>query len=265
MTEQCLARLMKDKNENRGYFGTSKNRFFFEYRCTNLCEGQLCSRCTTWKTTSWQHRGLKKKDPYREYYGLVTEPIPEPFFESEWYQSKVKQVGEPSSGDMARAKKAQEDAKKNVVVQETSVEQKPVPKKRGRKPKQAPVPTPVPVPPVPVPTPDPTPEPPQPPEPQPPAPKPSTKRRTKANVLPKKSQESVYPIQAVEASEPLQDIEVVKILVKPFNYKDTNYFRDASKNKLYSVGKDKRPLAYVGRWNPETETIDTEFPDSDAE
>jgi hypothetical protein len=69
----------------------------------------------------------------------------------------------------------------------------------------------------------------------------------------------------VEASEPLQDIEVVKILVKPFNYKDTNYFRDASKNKLYSVGKDKRPLAYVGRWNPETETIDTEFPDSDAE
>jgi hypothetical protein len=260
MTEQCLARLMKDKQENRGYFGTSKSRFYFEYRCKNSCDGQLCSRCSLWKTTSWQDRGLKKKDPYREYYGLVTEPIPEPFFESEWYQSKVKQVGEPSETDMVRAKKAQDEAKKNIVVQKADpVEEKQTPsepKKRGRKPKQ--VSTPVPVPPVP--TPDPNP----PPSPNPP-PKPSTKRRPKAEPLVKTSQELTYPIQAVEASTPLEDIEIVKILVKPFTYNDTGYFRDVKKNKLYSVGKDKRPLAYIGRWNAETETIDTEFPDSDAE
>ena len=67
------------------------------------------------KTKTWQERGLKKKDPYREYYGLVTEPIPEPFFESDWFESKVKEVGHPSESDMTKAKKAQEDAKKNTV------------------------------------------------------------------------------------------------------------------------------------------------------
>ena len=261
MSEQCLARLMKDKEANRGYFGTTKNRFFFEYRCSNRCEGDLCSRCLSWKTKSWEERGLKKKDPYREYYGLVTEPIPQPFFESEWYESKVKEVGKPSDTDMARAKKAQEEAKNNIIIQapvtKVPVVQEPVEKKkRGRKPKQSPAP------PVPQPTSNPNPEPT--PDPNPP-PKSAGKRRTKTVAIPKKSQESLQQVQAVESSTPLQDIEIVKILVKPFTHNNIAYFRDGRKNKLYSVGKDKRPLAYVGRWNAETETIDTEFPDSDAE
>ena len=269
MTNQCLARLMKDKEANRGYFGATKNRFFFEYRCSNLCEGELCDRCLNWKTQSWKERGLKKKDPYREYYGLLTEPIPQPFFESKWYESKVKEVGQPSEADMTRARKAQEEAKRTIPIQVASsnkVDEKPVveKKKRGR-PKQTPVPKPVPPPPNPNPNPDPTPHPNPEPNPPPPPPKPAGKRRTKSEQLVKKSPETTHQIVAVESNKPLEDIEVIKIVVRPFTHNDTSYFRDANKNKLYSMGKDKRPLAYVGRWNPETETIDTEFPDSDAE
>jgi hypothetical protein len=118
-----------------------------------------------------------------------------------------------------------------------------------------------------VPSPIPPPPPPQPPIPEPdpepdpnPPPKPSEKRRTKHVVS-----KSTVQIQAIEASPQLTDLEIVKIVVRPFQVNETNYFRDVCKNKLYSVGKDKLPSTYMGRWNPETESIDTEFPDSDAE
>ena len=254
MTDQCFGRIMRDKKENRGYFGTTTNRFFFEYRCPNKVEeGELCSRCVSWK-----QKGVNKKDPYRAHYGLVTEPIDKDsrFFGSAWFESKVKQYGQPSEDDMARAKKAQETARKDIVVQAPPVvvEQPPVKtSKRTRKPKQAPAPVPLP-PQPPVPDPEPDPEPPAPPH---PPPKPLRKR----TVNPK----STVQIQAIEASPQLTDLEVIKIVVRPFQVNETNYFRDVTKNKLYSVGKDKRPSTYVGRWNPETESIDTEFPDSDAE
>ncbi len=253
MSNQCFGRIMRDKKENRGYFGTTTNRFFFEYRCPNKVEeGTLCSRCILWK-----QKGMNKKDPYRAHYGLVTEPIDKDsrFFGSTWFESKVKEYGQPSEDDMARAKKAQEVARNGVVVQASLVVEQPPVKtsKRGRKPKQVPVPTPVPPPPQP-PIPDPEPDPNPPPN---PPPKPAQKRVV--NVKP------VVQIQAIEASHQWTDLEIVKIVVRPFQVNDTNYFRNVAKNKLYSVGKDKRPSTYVGRWNPETETVDTEFPDSDAE
>lgn len=264
MTDNCLARRMKDKPQNRGYFGNTKSRFYFEYRCNNPCEGDMCSRCLTMKIKTWEERGLKKRDPYREYYGLVTESIPEPFFDSDWYQSKVKEVGCPSESDMARAKKAQEEAKNNTVqvaVETKAVEPQKEKKKPGRKPKQTP--TPPPVPPTPTPNPNPSPEPN--PDPIPPPPKPAGKRRAKTQPVVEKPRESIKQVQAVEVSPSLEEIEVYKIIVRPFSHNDTSYFRDVKKNKLYSVGKDKRPSTYVGRWDPESEIIDKDFPDSDAE
>ena len=249
---------MRDKKENRGYFPNHR-RFYFEYRCPNTLEqGPLCSRCLSWK-----NKEANKKDPYRIHYGLVTEPLGEdtPFFGSSWFESKLKEYGQPNEDDMAKAKKAQETARKDVVVETKPVvvETKPT-KRRGkatRKPKEAPAPSPLPPPPPqpPIPVPDPEPEP----DPNPP-PKPSEKRRTK----PVGSKPTVQ-VQAIETSPQLTDLEIVKIVVRPFQVNDTSYFRDVCKNKLYSVGKDKRPSVYVGRWNPETESIDTEFPDSDAE
>jgi hypothetical protein len=76
---------------------------------------------------------------------------------------------------------------------------------------------------------------------------------------------SKVEVQAVEGKPFESELEIIKIVVKPFTHNDVAYFRDSTKNKLYSVGKDKRPSTYIGRWDPDTETINTDFPDSDAE
>ena len=58
------------------------------------------------------------------------------------------------------------------------------------------------------------------------------------------------------------DIEYVKLT--PFEVADTIYFRDRKKEKLYKNIKGAIG-PYVGRWDPDTESIHTEVPDSDEE
>jgi hypothetical protein len=58
-------------------------------------------------------------------------------------------------------------------------------------------------------------------------------------------------------------IEYVKLSV--FEVGQATYFRDTNKNKLYKKIKEKGIGAYVGRWNPETDSIVTDIPDSDDE
>ena len=276
MTEQCFGRIIRDGESHRGRF-LDNHRYFLEYRCSNqVKEDQLCSRCLEWRT-----RGVNKKDPYRCHHGFIFETIPEwsHIYEGPWYLSKVASYGQPSESEMARAKKAQVEARKEVemneeVKQEVKEEPK---KKRAYKKKEKPVPAVTglthPVNPAPAVT---GPTHPVNPAPEPvaeavPAPKPVAKpttikkRRTKKEVTKVPEQPNVQ-IQAVEAITPaLTDIEIVKIIVRPFTFNDTAYFLDGKKNKLYSVGKDKRPSSYVGRWNPDLQLIDTDFPDSDAE
>jgi hypothetical protein len=57
-------------------------------------------------------------------------------------------------------------------------------------------------------------------------------------------------------------IEYIKLTV--FDANGTSYFRDAIKNKLYKKVKDKIGV-YVGRWNPDTDSIIADIPDSDEE
>jgi len=57
-------------------------------------------------------------------------------------------------------------------------------------------------------------------------------------------------------------IEYIKLTV--FDANGTLYFRDAIKNKLYKKVKDKIGV-YVGRWNPDTDSIIADIPDSDEE
>lgn len=260
MTDKCFGRIIRWGENSICRFGIkNKNRFYLESRCNKtIVENQLCQECI-------QKRARKHTEPRKNLYGLVSEPLPDDchIFESLWYESKVKEFGIPSESDMARAKKAQEEARKGISIVQPVEEKKEKPK-RGRKAAATVVsqPIPVPVPPQPVPDPDPEPNPPPAP-PNPVPPKPARKRREKKEIV--KEPVVFKQIQAIETSPSLLDIEVVKVVVRPFHYENTDYFRDASKNKLYSVGKDKRPSVYVGRWNPETETVDTEFPDSDCE
>jgi hypothetical protein len=58
-------------------------------------------------------------------------------------------------------------------------------------------------------------------------------------------------------------IEYIKLSL--FEANGSTYFRDTSKNKLYKKIKEKGIGAYVGRWNPDTESIVSDIPDSDDE
>ena len=58
-------------------------------------------------------------------------------------------------------------------------------------------------------------------------------------------------------------IEYVKLSI--FEANGSTYFRDSVKNKLYKKIKEKGIGAYVGRWNPDTDSIVTDIPDSDEE
>ncbi len=58
-------------------------------------------------------------------------------------------------------------------------------------------------------------------------------------------------------------IEYIKLV--PFEIGAATYFRDIKKNKLYKKIKEKGIGAYVGRWNPDTDSIMSDIPDSDEE
>jgi hypothetical protein len=59
------------------------------------------------------------------------------------------------------------------------------------------------------------------------------------------------------------EIEYVKLAV--FEHKSSTYFRDSTKNKLYKKIKDNGIGEYVGRYNPDTDSILSDIPDSDDE
>jgi hypothetical protein len=59
------------------------------------------------------------------------------------------------------------------------------------------------------------------------------------------------------------EIEYVKLQI--FEVGQATYFRDSTKNKLYKKIKEKGIGSYVGRWNPDTDSIQTDIPDSDDE
>lgn len=75
----------------------------------------------------------------------------------------------------------------------------------------------------------------------------------------------VAPVAIESTQDPLEGLEVVLIRVKKMEHDGTSYYLDSNKGKLYSMGADKKPHTYVGRWDPRNEIIDRDFPDSDAE
>jgi hypothetical protein len=59
------------------------------------------------------------------------------------------------------------------------------------------------------------------------------------------------------------EIEYVKLSI--FEHKSSTYFRDSTKHKIYKKIKDNRIGEYVGRYNPDTDSILSDIPDSDDE
>jgi hypothetical protein len=63
----------------------------------------------------------------------------------------------------------------------------------------------------------------------------------------------------------IEDYETEEVLLSIFILDGTVYFRDSKKNKLYRRIKEKTIGQYVGRYDPYTDSIVTDVPDSDDE
>jgi hypothetical protein len=72
-------------------------------------------------------------------------------------------------------------------------------------------------------------------------------------------------IESFEAPLCMNDEDVLVINVRKFEHNGKWYFINSAKDKLYTIGTDGQPFQYHGRYNRESETIDTDFADSDAE
>ena len=264
---QCYGRLVDDIKTGRFADG---HKFHLELRCSRktISGTKLCGMCHE-KTTDFNTRTLsgKKIQHPQVLHGLIDEPIPfeSHIFEGLWYEKRLKDWGEPCAEEMAKGKKAQMEASGGVVAATPEIvvpapaPGPEAPKKRGVKKVALETITE----PVCIPTPAAA-----------PAAIPKKKRELKSAAPVSTHQVKQVPqIQApkieVLAKEAIEtsttDKEILFITVRRFQHNGRQYFLDSKKNKLYTVGIDKRPGVYHGRWNPESETMDTNFPDSDSE
>ena len=239
MASQCLGRLTGEKL----HFGDG-HCFLTEKRCKKMTMGRLCNKCIN-------REPIKKgKKPGNDDHGVVTEEIPplSHIYGSQWYNLNLTSNGNPSSEDMAKAKKAQEEARADIIA---AVSAKAV-KKRTFKVAAtvaAPVPAPEPV---------------QEPE---PVQAPVT-QVVKAKRQPKKiavqTQETVKPLATESVEPPLHDLNCITITVRKIEHNGRKYYLNSDKDKLYTVMPDGGVGKYCGRLDRENDRI-ADFPDSDSE
>ena len=243
MASQCLGRLTGEKL----HFGDG-HCFLTEKRCKKMTMGRLCNKCIN-------REPIKKgKKPGNDDHGIVTDEIPplSHIYGSQWYNLNLTSNGNPSSEDMAKAKKAQEEARADIIA---AVSAKAV-KKRTFKvaatapeavaaPVQAPVQAAV----------------------QAPEAAPVT-QVVKAKRQPKKiavqTQETVKPLATESVEPPLHDLNCITITVRKIEHNGRKYYLNSDKDKLYTVMPDGGVGKYCGRLDRENDRI-AEFPDSDSE
>lgn len=288
----CISRIT-DPSHAR-HFGDGVHKFYLEMRCPQpaLSHQRICQKCTKiYAECKNQFCGLYD-------HGKVNEPVPERshMYGGKWYLEKVKEWGEPPREILALAIQYQENARQGLEIKESEPSMitemsAAEPKKKGRtkvqavaedlKAAAAPQPEDL--------------KPAAPPEDLKPAPKRKTKKveeqaekpKDKPKIAkpkvakPKVTKPKVSPKQTSEASNHKEvaipthmektmeefdtdGFEIEYVSLVPFEVNETNYFRDRKKEKLYKNTKGSIGY-YVGRWDPDTESIHTEVPDSDEE
>jgi len=233
MASQCLGR----RTNERLLFGDGKHYFYTEERCKRKTAGGLCSVCDGGAALE---------------HGIVSEGIPplSHIYGSAWYDLKRTVYGNPSSQDMAKAKKAQEVSSPVISPVTSSAETasptKPV-KKRTFKvaatatevaaaaltEMAAPVAAPV-----------------------------KAKRQPK-KVVQAQPQE-IQPLATESTEPPLQDLPCITISVRKIDHNGRKYYLNSEKDKLYTVQPDGGVGKYCGRLDRENDRI-ADFPDSDSE
>lgn len=227
MALQCVAR----RPNERLQFGDGTHYFYTEERCTKKTDSRLCKKCTGSKNV--------------EDHGTVTDPLPplSHIYESTWYDLKCRVYGSPSKENMAKAKKAQDEARAAVIAAITGVT---VEKKRTFKvavtipapievshaaPVASPVAAPI-----------------------------KAKRQPKKVVL----QQTVQPLATESVEQPLQDLHCITISVRKIEHNGRKYYLNSDKDKLYAIMPDGGVGKYCGRLDRENDRI-ADFPDSDSE
>ena len=243
MASQCLGRLTGEKL----HFGDG-HCFLTEKRCKKMTMGRLCNKCIN-------REPIKKgKKPGNDDHGIVTEEIPplSHIYGSQWYNLNLTSNGNPSSEDMAKAKKAQEEARADIIA---AVSAKAVKKRTFKVAATAPEPVPAPVvaplvaqvvAPVQAPV----------------------TQVVKAKRQPKKiavqTQETVKPLATESVEPPLHDLNCITITVRKIEHNGRKYYLNSDKDKLYTVMPDGGVGKYCGRLDKENDRI-ADFPDSDSE
>ena len=243
MASQCLGRLTGEKL----HFGDG-HCFLTEKRCKKMTMGRLCNKCIN-------REPIKKgKKPGNDDHGIVTDEIPplSHIYGSQWYNLNLTSNGNPSSEDMAKAKKAQEEARADIIA---AVSAKAVKKRTFKVAATAPEPVPAPVvaplvaqvvAPVQAPV----------------------TQVVKAKRQPKKiavqTQETVKPLATESVEPPLHDLNCITITVRKIEHNGRKYYLNSDKDKLYTVMPDGGVGKYCGRLDRENDRI-ADFPDSDSE
>ena len=239
MASQCLGRLTGEKL----HFGDG-HCFLTEKRCKKMTMGRLCNKCIN-------REPIKKgKKPGNDDHGIVTDEIPplSHIYGSQWYNLNLTSNGNPSSEDMAKAKKAQEEARADIIA---AVSAKAVKKRTFKVAATAPEAVAAPVQAA-VQAPEAAP----------------VTQVVKAKRQPKKiavqTQETVKPLATESVEPPLQGLNCITIIVRKIEHNGRKYYLNSDKDKLYTVMPDGGVGKYCGRLDRENDRI-AEFPDSDSE
>jgi len=249
MDQFCSARrACSDRNSFQLYqedAGGIKERFYIwtEYRCPNQAGSaknpRYCSECAI-KVPAYKYQRTPKCD-----HGYVGGPYPtdSKLYGSPYYLAKIEEGWKIRESDEKRAKECQEKAnsmapkkKTTVATTETTTEIPTVPLVAEVKPK---VPRKLKV-----------------------AKKAPSKVEAATDIsLPIASGPATY-IESTLA--PLIVTDVIRVKVKKIKISGTEYFLDSKTHKVYGISKNGVG-PYKGRYHSEEGTLDSSYPDSDAE
>jgi hypothetical protein len=240
-------RACSDKYNMRLYKDGKIGKYIWtEFRCPNVVSGdaKICVGCSN-KLPKYKYQSSQKCD-----HGLIGGPYPvdSKLYGSLFYLREVKDGFALLDADELRAKEAVATAvskmpKKKIVATVVEVAQvaevavAPAPPAPIPKPKKTPIKVKV---------------------------KPTNTVTVSAPVIPL-SDTSATMLESM-ALPPITVSEVIIVKVRKVRHKGKDYYFDSNSGKLYNaLAKDAGVGAYAGRYNPESDILDNEYPDSDVE
>jgi len=241
-------RACSDKYNMRLYKDGKIGKYIWtEFRCPNVVSGdaKVCVGCSN-KLPKYKYQSSQKCD-----HGLIGGPYPtdSKLYGSPFYLREVKEGFTLLDSDELRAKEAVTTAvskmpKKKIVAAVADIAQvvevtniapaaaAPIPK-----PKKTPIKVKA---------------------------KPANTVALSAPVIPL-SDTSATMLESM-ALKPVTVSEVIVVKVRKLRHKGKDYYFDPNSGKLYNaLTKEVGVGAYAGRYNPDSEILDTEYPDSDVE